>query len=126
MAIRAIRGATCLSQDDSTEMAEAVGELVAEMLQRNGVDREDVISLILTGTPDLKCAFPAAGARLHGLHDVPLMCAQEMDVTGALAKVVRIMAHVDTSRTRSEISHVYLRGAEVLRKDLPHEPGARP
>ncbi len=125
MALRAIRGATCLSQDDSSEMAEAVGELVTEMLARNVIDRESVISLFLTGTPDLHCAFPAAGARLHGLHDVPLMCAQEMDVTGALPRVVRIMAHVETELDRSEISHVYLRGAEVLRADLHTAPDAK-
>lgn len=123
MAIRAIRGATCLSRDDAAEMAAAVGELVAEMLSRNSIDRDDVISLFLTGTPDLTSAFPAAGARLHGLTDVPLICAQEMDVAGALERVVRIMAHVNTDRTRSEISHVYLRGAEVLRVDLHPDAG---
>lgn len=125
MAIRAIRGATCLSQDDSTEMAEAVGELLSSMLARNDIGREDVISLFLTGTPDLQSAFPAAGARLHGMHDVPLMCAQEMDVRGALQRVVRIMAHVETERSRAEIHHVYLRGAEALRADLPHAPEAK-
>ena len=100
-----------------------MGELVAEMLSRNSIDRDDVISLFLTGTPDLTSAFPAAGARLHGLTDVPLICAQEMDVAGALERVVRIMAHVNTDRTRSEISHVYLRGAEVLRVDLHPDAG---
>lgn len=123
MAIRAIRGATCLTRDDASEMAAAVGELVAEMLTRNSVDRDEVISLFLTGTPDLTSAFPAAGARLHGLSDVPLMCAQEMNVDGALQRVVRIMAHVNTEKTRSEISHVYLRGAEVLRVDLHPDAG---
>ena len=125
MAIRAIRGATCLTADDSAEMAEVVGELVSAMLSRNGVSRHDVISLFLTGTPDLQCAFPAAGARLHGMQNVPLMCAQEMNVQGALEKVVRIMAHVETDHTRAEIHHVYLRGAEVLRADLPHAPEAK-
>ncbi|MCF8530170.1 MAG: chorismate mutase [Candidatus Nanopelagicales bacterium] len=120
MAMRAIRGATCLSQDNAEEMSEAVGELIAEMLQRNSVAEDHVISLFLTGTPDLRSAFPAAGARLHGLHDVPLMCAQEMDVVGALPQVIRIMAHVETDRSRADITHVYLRGTEVLRKDLPH------
>lgn len=125
MGIRAIRGATCLSADDSVEMAEAVGELVSAMLSRNEINPDHVISLMLTGTPDLQCAFPAAGARLHGMQDVPLICAQEMNVQGALEKVVRIMAHVETERSRAEIHHVYLRGAEVLRSDLPHSPEAR-
>lgn len=121
MAIRAIRGATCLTADNSEEMAEAVGELVAAMFDRNDIHSSSVISLFFTGTPDLTCAFPAAGARLHGLQDVPLMCASEMNVVGALERVVRIMAHVETDRARDEITHVYLRGAEVLRADLHSE-----
>ena len=116
--VRGIRGATCLQHDDASEMFEAVGELLGHMLQRNGISNDDVISVILTCTPDLTSAFPAAGARAFGLVDTPLMCAQEMDVRGALPRVVRILAHVETDTPRSEIEHVYLRGAEVLRQDL--------
>ena len=118
MAVRAIRGATRLSADDPAEMSEAVVELVTAMLERNDVDRADLISAIFTATPDLVSMFPAAAARGLGLGDVPLICAQEIDVAGALTRVVRVMAHVETDRPRSEISHVYLRGAEVLRQDL--------
>lgn len=116
--LRGIRGATCLEQDDPTEMAAAVGELLGAMLERNGVANDDVVSVLLTCTPDLTSAFPAAGARVFGLVDTPLMCAQEMDVAGALPRVVRILAHVESSTPRSDIQHVYLRGAEVLRQDL--------
>jgi len=119
-----IRGATCLENDDADEMFAAVGELLGEMLGRNSVSPQDVVSVILTCTPDLTSAFPAAGARVFGLVDTPLMCAQEMDVDGALAKVVRVLAHVETTTPRSEIQHVYLRGAEVLRQDLQQEPPA--
>jgi chorismate mutase len=119
-----IRGATCLENDDASEMFAAVGELLGEMLGRNSVSPQDVVSVILTCTPDLTSAFPAAGARAFGLVDTPLMCAQEMDVDGALAKVVRVLAHVETTTPRSEIQHVYLRGAEVLRQDLQQEPPA--
>ena len=119
-----IRGATCLENDDASEMFAAVGELLGEMLVRNSVSPQDVVSVILTCTPDLTSAFPAAGARAFGLVDTPLMCAQEMDVDGALAKVVRVLAHVETTTPRSEIQHVYLRGAEVLRQDLKQEPPA--
>jgi len=118
MAIRAIRGATCLTANNVEEMNEAVAELIDQMLHHNEAPPEAVISIFLTGTPDLTCAFPAAGIRIHGLTDVPLMCAQEMNVDGALERVVRIMAHIDTEQSRSEIQHVYLRGAEVLRADL--------
>lgn len=119
-----IRGATCLENDDASEMFAAVGELLGEMLVRNSVSPQDVVSVILTCTPDLTSAFPAAGARAFGLVDTPLMCAQEMDVDGALARVVRVLAHVETTTPRSEIQHVYLRGAEVLRQDLQQEPPA--
>ena len=116
--VRGIRGATCLEHDDASEMFGAVGELLGHMLQRNRISNDDVISVILTCTPDLTSAFPAAGARAFGLVDTPLMCAQEMDVRGALPRVVRILAHVETVTPRGEIEHVYLRGAEVLRQDL--------
>jgi chorismate mutase len=118
MALRGIRGATCLTADDKAEMIEAVGELLTEMMSRNSLASDDLVSVILTGTPDLTCAFPAVGAREIGLVDVPLLCAQEMDVAGALARVVRVLMHIDVDVPRSAISHVYLRGAEVLRQDL--------
>jgi len=115
--MRAIRGAVCLRQDDADEMDEAVGELLEAILQRNAITPDDVISVFLTNTPDLRCAFPARAARNVGFSDVPLMCAQEIDVEGALERVVRVMLHVDIDRPRSAITHVYLRGAEVLRPD---------
>jgi len=116
--MRAIRGATCLERDDADLMREAVVELLGEMLSRNSLDIDDLVSVILTGTPDLTSAFPAAGARAFGLVDVPLICAQEMDIVGALERVVRVMIHADIDTPRSEIHHVYLRGAEVLRQDI--------
>jgi chorismate mutase len=99
-------------------MREAVGELLTAMLERNAVSTDDVVSVILTSTPDLISAFPAAGARAVGFADVPLLCAQEIGVEGALERVVRILIHANSDRPRSGIQHVYLRGAEVLRADL--------
>jgi chorismate mutase len=118
MSVRAIRGATQLTADDPVEMADAVVELLGEMLGRNDLTVDDLISVIFTATPDLTSEFPAAAARTVGLGDVPLLCAQEIDVAGALPRVVRVMAHAETSRARGAIAHVYLRGAEVLRRDL--------
>ncbi len=106
-----------MQRDDADEMREAVGELLEVILQRNGITPDDVISVLFTNTPDLHCAFPAKAAREVGFTDVPLMCAQEIDVAGALERVVRVMLHVDTDIPRSQIVHVYLRGAEVLRPD---------
>ena len=118
MPLRGIRGATCLSANDASEMREAVRELLGAILERNTLSSDDIVSIILTGTPDLTCAFPAAGARDFGLVDVPLLCAAEMNVDGALERVVRVLVHADMLGPRSEIQHVYLRGAEVLRQDL--------
>ena len=116
--IRAVRGATQLSADDADEMADAVVELVSEMLVRNDLTTDDLVSVLFTSTPDLRTAFPAAAARSLSIGDVPLLCAQELDIEGALPRVVRVMAHVVSERPRSEVTHVYLRGAEVLRQDL--------
>ena len=118
MSIRAIRGATCLTQDDAAEMSEAVVELLSEILDRNELTKDDLISVLFTATPDLHCAFPAAAARSLDFGDVPLICAQELDIEGALSKVIRVMVHAETSKNRSDIKHVYLRGAEVLRQDI--------
>ena len=118
MPVRAIRGATQLRSDDRTEMSEAVVELVQAMLDRNSIGSDALISVVFTSTPDLRSEFPAAAARALDLGDVPLMCAQELDIEGALPRVVRVMAHAELDRPRAEVSHVYLRGAEVLRRDL--------
>ena len=118
MPIRALRGATQLSADDPAEMAEAVVELLSAMLERNAITTDALISVIFTSTPDLVCDFPAAAARTLSIGDVPLLCAQELAVPGALPRVVRVMAHAELDADRSSVQHVYLRGAEVLRRDL--------
>jgi chorismate mutase len=87
-------------------------------MERNELDREHVISILFTATPDLVSEFPALAAREIGFGDVPLMCASEIDVPHALPRVLRLMAHVETERPRSEIQHVYLRGAVALRRDI--------
>ena len=116
--IRAVRGATQLSADNPVEMADAVVELLAAMLERNDLTTDDLVSVIFTSTPDLRSTFPAAAARTLDIGEVPLICAQELDIEGALPRVVRVMAHVELDRPRKDVAHVYLRGAEVLRQDL--------
>ena len=118
MEIRAIRGATKLSEDTVTEMDEAVSELLLEIVKRNDIDLGDIVSVFFTATPDIKSAFPAAAARKLGWRDIPLMCGVEMDVINALKPVVRVMMQVKSAKSRSEINHVYLRGAEALRLDI--------
>ena len=80
---------------------------------------DDIISILFTATPDLTAEFPAYAARLLGLTDVPLMCASEIAVPGAMPRVLRLLAHVETDLGRADVRHVYLRGAAALRSDLP-------
>jgi chorismate mutase len=116
--VRAIRGATQVDEDDRELLLAATAELVAVVLERNALTQDDLISIVFTTTPDLRSEFPAYAARLAGITDVPLLCASEIDVPGALPRVVRLLAHVQTTATRAEIRHVYLRGAAALRTDL--------
>ncbi|MEV7970290.1 chorismate mutase [Sphaerisporangium sp. NPDC088356] len=116
--VRAIRGATQIDSNDREAILVAVTELVSEVMERNRLTTDEVISVIFTATPDLTAEFPALAARKLGFHDVPLICASEIDVPGALPRVVRLMAHVETDRPRQEIQHVYLRGAVALRVDI--------
>ncbi|MFF5204448.1 chorismate mutase [Streptosporangium sp. NPDC000396] len=116
--VRAIRGAIQVESNDRDAILSGVTELVTEVMSRNRLTTDDVISVIFTATPDLTAEFPALAARKLGFHDVPLICASEIDVPGALPRVVRLMAHVETDRPRQEIQHVYLRGAVALRVDI--------
>jgi chorismate mutase len=116
--VRAIRGAVQVEADERELVLDATAELVSEVMRRNGLDAEDLISVLFTATPDLTSEFPALAARKIGLTDVPLMCAVEVDVPGALPRVVRLMAHVATEAAREDIQHVYLRGAQALRLDI--------
>ena len=118
MAVRAIRGATQAAADDRDEVLGATRELVSTVLERNELDPADLISILFTATPDLVSEFPALAARELGLGDVPLMCATEIAVPHALPRVLRLLAHVETARTRAEVQHVYLRGAVALRRDI--------
>ena len=118
MTVRAIRGALQVDADDRDAILEATAELVTAVISRNDLTTDDVISVLFTVTPDLTAEFPALAARKIGFHAVPLMCATEIPVRGAMPRVVRLMAHVETDRSRSEIQHVYLRGAAALRLDI--------
>lgn len=123
--VRAVRGATQLDVDEREHLLERTSELVQAVLDRNGLGQDHLISVIFTATPDLVSDFPAYAARLIGITDVPLLCAREIDVAGAMPRVVRLLAHIDTELAREEIQHVYLHGARALRTDLRHdEPDA--
>ncbi|MCB7137419.1 chorismate mutase [Cellulosimicrobium marinum] len=118
MPVRAVRGATQLDVDERDHLFARTRELVQAVLDANSVDTASLISVIFTCTPDLVSDFPAAAAREMGLGDVPLMCATEIAVPGALPRVVRLMAHAELDVERADVQHVYLHGAVALRRDL--------
>jgi chorismate mutase len=119
VAVRAVRAAIQIDANDRDQILEGASELVREMLRRNDLSFDDLISVVFTATPDLNAEFPAYAARLMGMTDVPLLCSTEIDVPGAMPRVLRLLAHIETDRTRAEIAHPYLRGAAALRRDLP-------
>ena len=118
MPVRAVRGAVQLERDEPRHMDEQVSLLLSAILERNSLGADDLISIWFTATPDLHSDFPAAAARRLGIVDVPLICAQELDIEGALPRVVRILAHIESDRPRADIAHVYLGAAAALRKDI--------
>jgi chorismate mutase len=119
VAVRAVRGATQVDTNDRDVLLAAASELLSAVLDRNAIGRDDLISVIFTATPDLTSEFPAYAARQLGLTDVPLLCATEIDVPGAMPRVLRLLAHFESELPRSAIRHVYLHGAAHLRTDLP-------
>lgn len=118
-AVRALRGATTVDHDTVEQVKGRVCELVTAMLDRNGVDKDDLISIIFTATEDVVSIFPATAARELGLGDVPLLCAREIAVVGATPKCIRVLMHLTTTHRREDLHHVYLEGARGLRDDLP-------
>ncbi len=126
MACRAIRGAITVETDSAAAILEATRELLARIVEVNGVEVEDVASAIFTATPDLAAAFPAQAARLLGWQRVALLDAQAIPVPDSLPRCVRVLIHWNTDRPQDAIRHVYLRGAAVLRPDLAGGETARP
>jgi chorismate mutase len=117
--VRAVRGATTVDQDTPEDITERVVALLVQILERNGLVEDDIISILFTATDDIVSTFPATAARSMGLGAVPLICARELSITGAVDHCIRVMLHVTTERPRDEIHHVYLEGAQGLRDDLP-------
>lgn len=118
-AVRALRGATTVDADTVAQVTERVQALVEAMLDRNGVEKEDLVSVLFTATDDIRSMFPATAARGVGLGDVPLICARELDIHGGTARCIRVLMLLNTDRSRAELHHVYLEGARGLRDDLP-------
>ncbi|HVB20749.1 MAG TPA: chorismate mutase [Ktedonobacteraceae bacterium] len=118
MYCRGIRGATTVEQNNREEILAATTELLQLLIRTNELRAEDVASAIFTVTADLNAEFPALAARQLGWTEVALMCTQEIPVPNSLGKCIRILLHVNTTRSATEIQHVYMRGAVNLRPNL--------
>jgi chorismate mutase len=117
MRLYALRGAISVDRNDADAIVGATEELMREIMERNALAPEDVVSCLFTATADLDAQFPAVAARNVGFDRVPLLCAQEIDVPGALPRVIRVLIHYhaeDGHRAR----HIYLGEARTLRSDL--------
>jgi chorismate mutase len=116
--VRGIRGAITVDADDTSSIVAATKRLLSEMTARNGVELDDIASVLFSLTPDLRAAFPALGAREMGWTYVPMLHFTEIDVPGSIGRCIRVLMHVNTMRRLEAIEHVYLDGAAVLRPDL--------
>jgi chorismate mutase len=119
MTLLALRGAITCDENTKNEIDAKTQLLVKEMMSRNDVTHDDLVSIIFTATEDLTATFPATGARALGLGDVPLLCMRELAVEGGMARCIRVLFHFNTDRSRDELRHVYLGDARTLRDDLP-------
>lgn len=119
MVVRGIRGATTITENTEQEILQATDQLVQKMIEKNELVPEDVASVFISVTDDITEAFPAKALRtLQGWSYVPVTCMKEITVSNALEKCIRVMMHVNTTKSQQEIHHIYLNGAVTLRPDL--------
>ena len=118
MSVRGIRGAVNIATNTKEEILTKSRELLEAIVRENRIEAEDIACAIFTLTPDLNADFPAYAARQLGWRDVPLMCARELDVPGAMEKVIRVLLLVNSTTPPSKIKHQYLGDTPKLRPDL--------
>ena len=114
---RGVRGATTVKADTQTEVLAATQELLTAIIEANGIEEEDVASVVFTTTTDIVSEYPALAARRLGWQDAALLCGHEMAVPTGLAHCIRVLIHWNTTKSIKEIKHIYLNGAETLRPD---------
>src|SRR5271169_3445645 len=117
--VRGLRGATTVDEDTVAQVTERSQELMREIMDKNDLVEDDLISVLFTATADVTSTFPATAIREIGFGAVPLLCAAEIAVPGSMPRCIRVLLHVHTAKSRDEIHHVYLHGAQGLRDDLP-------
>jgi chorismate mutase len=118
MPVRGIRGAVTVEEDTASKVVEATTVLLQTIQSQNGFEVEDIASVIFTATSDIKSVYPAVAARNLGWNRVPLLCLQEMTVSGSLPLCIRVLIMVNTNLSQYDIKPVYLEKARVLRPDL--------
>ena len=116
--VRGVRGAITVERDTADEILSATRHLLEEIVAVNGIEEEDVASVIFTTTPELNAAFPAKAARDMGWSRVALLGTQEMAAANGIPMCIRILVHWNTEKSLDEVTHVYMRNAEMLRTDL--------
>ncbi|MDA1352921.1 MAG: chorismate mutase [bacterium] len=118
MPVRGIRGATTADQNNESEILAATESLLSEMITKNKLHPDDIISIFFSVTKDLDAVFPAKVAReTLQLEDTPLLCLNEIAVPGSLERCIRVLMHVNTNTDKTKIKHIYINGATVLRPD---------
>lgn len=116
---RGVRGAITLESNTVDEIKKATVELLTQMIEKNNIDKKDISSAIFTLTKDINAIYPAKIAREElNFDSVPMMCFNELEIEGSLKMCLRVLLSINTNLKQSEINHVYLKGAQVLRKDL--------
>ena len=117
--VRGLRGATTVDTDSPDQVTERSQELIVALMKRNELAEDDIVSMLFTATADVTSIFPATAIREIGFGAVPLLCAAEIAVPGAMPRCIRVLLHIHTTKSKDEIHHVYLHGAQGLRDDLP-------
>ncbi|MCF7803662.1 MAG: chorismate mutase [Candidatus Marinimicrobia bacterium] len=127
MRCQGVRGATTIEANEREAILAGTRELLTSMVDENGIDPDDIASVIFTTSSDVNAEYPAVAARNLGWYDQALLCGHEMDVPGGLKKCIRILLHWNTEKSIGEIQHVYLNGAESLRPEraLDDTPASR-
>ncbi|SFA98548.1 MULTISPECIES: chorismate mutase [unclassified Bacillus (in: firmicutes)] len=117
--IRGVRGAITMKENLEEDILAGTERLLRTMIERNGIVADNVASVLISATDDLNATFPAkALRRLEDWTYVPVMCMKELEIPNGIRKCVRIMIHLNTDVPQSEVKHVYLDGAVILRPDL--------
>lgn len=122
MLCRGVRGATTVEDNSREAILTATRQMLALLVRRNDIAPADIASAIFTVTKDLNAEFPALAARQLGWLEVPLLCGYEIEVPGSLQKCVRVLVHWNTTKSQSELHHVYIHDAVRLRPDLSKLP----